>query len=436
MTFDDFKFHENLSESLYYMGFKKPSPIQEQAIPIILQGHDLIATAQTGTGKTAAFMLPVLNKLAEKPSKYIDTLIVVPTRELALQIDQQIQGFSYHVEASSIALYGGGDGAEFIEQRKAIENGVNIIVATPGKLISHLNMGYVDLSHLKHFILDESDRMLDMGFSDDINKIIKYLPEKRQNLMFSATMPPQIFKLTKKLLKNHKEIKIAISKPAEGVKQTQYEVYDNQKIPLASWIIKNRVNYNSILIFTSTKKMVTDVVRGLKSQKIQSKGISSDLDQKEREQVLLDFRSKKTRVIVATDVLSRGIDIKDINLIINFDVPSDAEDYVHRIGRTARAETKGEAITFVNRDDAYKMIRIERLIEMKVEKGTLDESLGDAPDFKKKQGNNSKNKKYNSGNKNRNRNKFSKNKSGQNWNKKKKNPNSNGNKKNSSGGNG
>ncbi len=403
MTFNDFNFHENLSESLYYMGFEKPSPIQEQAIPLILEGYDLIATAQTGTGKTAAFMLPVLNKLANKPSHYIDTLIIVPTRELALQIDQQIQGFSYYVEASSIALYGGGDGAGFNEQRKAIENGVNIIVATPGKLISHLNMGYVDLSHLKHFILDESDRMLDMGFSDDINKIMKYLPQERQNLMFSATMPPLIFNLTKKLLKNHKEIKIAISKPAAGVKQEQFEVYDNQKIPLIGWIVNNRKNYHSILIFTSTKKMVTDVVNGLRSQKISAKGISSDLNQNEREQVLLDFRSKKTRILVATDVLSRGIDIKDINLIINFDVPSDAEDYVHRIGRTARAETKGEAITFVNSDDAYKMVRIERLIEQKVEKIPLDSSLGEAPDFKKKQKrtSNKQKPKYKSGNRNK-----------------------------------
>ncbi len=384
MTFDNFNFDEKLTESLYYMGFNKPTPIQEQAIPEILNGRDMIATAQTGTGKTAAFMLPVLNKLAVEAADHIDTLVVVPTRELALQIDQQIQGFSYYVEASSIAIYGGGDGANFIEQRQAIENGVNIIVATPGKLISHLNMGYVDLSKLKHFILDESDRMLDMGFSDDINKIMQYLPEKRQNLMFSATMPSQIHKLTKKLLSNPIEIKIAISKPAAGVKQEQFEVYDMQKIPLINWIVSERVDYHSILIFTSTKKMVMEVVKGLKTKGIKSQGISSDLNQKEREQVLLDFRSRKTRILVATDVLSRGIDIKDINLIINFDVPSDAEDYVHRIGRTARAETKGEAITLVNKDDSYKMIRIERLIEQKVEKIILHESIGEAPDFKRK----------------------------------------------------
>lgn len=390
MTFDEFNFHEKITESLYYMGFKTPTPIQIQAIPEILAGRDMIATAQTGTGKTAAFMLPVLNKLAENPTNHINTLVVVPTRELALQIDQQIQGFSYYVEASSIAVYGGGDGAEFNDQRQAIENGVNIIVATPGKLISHLNMGYVDLSHLKHFILDESDRMLDMGFSDDINKIMQYLPAKRQSLMFSATMPALINSLTKKLLKNPIEIKIAISKPAEGVKQLQYEVFDTQKIPLINWIISNRQEYHSILVFTSTKRMVSEVVKELKMKGIKSQGISSDLIQKDREQVLLDFRSHKTRILIATDVLSRGIDIKDINLIINFDVPADAEDYVHRIGRTARAETKGEAITFVNKDDSYKMIRIERLIEQKVQKVELDKSLGEAPDFKKSSGSDGK----------------------------------------------
>ncbi|MCK5845802.1 MAG: DEAD/DEAH box helicase [Bacteroidales bacterium] len=382
MTFDDFNFHEGISDALFYTGFKNPTPIQQQAIPKIMEGIDLLATAQTGTGKTAAFMLPVLNKLAENPCNHIDTLVVVPTRELALQIDQEIQAFSYYADASSIAIYGGGDGNEFNDQRAAIKNGVNIIVATPGKLISHLNMGYVDLSNLKHFILDEADRMLDMGFMEDLNKIMKHLPEKRQNLMFSATMPSDINKLAAKMLHNHFEIKIAISKPAAGVKQSKYEVYDTQKIPLIIDIIKERKDYNSILIFTSTKKKVSEVSRALIRNKVPAKAISSDFDQKEREAVLLSFRSKKTKVLVATDVLSRGIDIKDINLVINYDVPGDAEDYVHRIGRTARAETKGEAITLVNKDDEYKMVRIERLIEKKVDKIELDKELGNAPNFK------------------------------------------------------
>jgi superfamily II DNA/RNA helicase len=378
MTFDDFNFHESLADSLYYMNFRQPTPVQEQAIPVIMEGRDLLATAQTGTGKTAAFMLPILNKLAENPTHGIDTLVIVPTRELAAQIDQEIQGFSYYVPASSIALYGGGDGGEFVDQRRAIENGVNIIVATPGKLISHLNMGYVNLKSLKHFILDEADRMLDMGFFDDIKKIINFLPEQRQNLLFSATMPSQMAKLSKQILKNAFEIKIAISKPAEGVKQLQYEIGENQKIQLLAHLISERPDYDSILIFSSTKKKVTEIENSLRRKKIESQGISSDLNQKEREDVLMKFKSKQTRILVATDVLSRGIDIKNINLVVNFDVPADAEDYVHRIGRTARAETKGEAITLVNRDDSYKMIRIERLIENQVEKGKLPIEIGNS----------------------------------------------------------
>jgi superfamily II DNA/RNA helicase len=384
MTFDEFGFNERVTDALFYMGFQKPTPIQELAIPKIISGVDVLATAQTGTGKTAAFVLPILHQLASHPSHHIDTLVIVPTRELALQIDQQIQGFSYYVEASSIAIYGGGDGNEFHEQRTAIKNGVNIIVATPGKLISHLNMGYVDLTHLKHFVLDEADRMLDMGFFDDIKTISRFLPEKRQNMLFSATMPPQIHKLTKQILDHPYEIKIAISKPVEGVKQLKYEVYDNQKIPLIIEIIKERQDYTSILIFTSTKKMISEVVNALQRKSLKSEGISSDLTQKDREEVLLNFRSRKTRIVVATDVLSRGIDIKDINLVINYDVPGDAEDYVHRIGRTARAETKGEAITLVNQNDAYKMLRIERLIEKPVEQGLMPDFLGDIPSFNSK----------------------------------------------------
>ena len=384
MTFDDFNFHPSIADAIYYTGFKKPTPIQEQAIPKILEGTDLLATAQTGTGKTAAFMLPILNKLAENHSDHINTMVIAPTRELAQQIEQQVQGFAYYAEVSSIAIYGGGEGAEFNDQRSALENGVNIIVATPGKLISHLNMGYMDLSKLQHFVLDESDRMLDMGFFDDIKTIMKYLPSKRQNIMFSATLPPQIHKLAKQLLNNHFEIKIAISKPAEGVKQLKYEIFDTQKIPLILDIINKRKEYHSILVFTSTKKKVSDVARELRLKKVEAKAISSDLEQKERENVLLGFKSRRTKVLIATDVLSRGIDIKDINLVINFDVPNDAEDYVHRIGRTARAETKGEAITLVNKDDAYKMIRIERLIERKVLKEVLPKEIGEAPDFAKK----------------------------------------------------
>lgn len=384
MTFDDFGFHDTLADALYYMHFDEPTPVQEQAIPAVLAGRDVIATAQTGTGKTASFVLPILHDLVLNPSPYISTLIIVPTRELAIQIDQAIQGFSYYTNTSCIPIYGGGSGEDFSQQRKAIKSGVNIIVATPGKLISHISQGYVDFSHLKHLILDEADRMLDMGFSDDINKIISYLPKLRQNLMFSATMPSQILALVRQILKNPVEIKIAISKPAEGVQQEVYHVFDNQKVDLIKEIIKSRPKYSSILIFSSTKRKVEEIVRALKSRSLIVAGISSDYDQNQREEVLLDFKSKKIRVLVATDVLSRGIDVKDINLIINFEVPGDAEDYVHRIGRTARAATKGEAITLVNKDDAYKMVRIERLIEQKVSIIPTPSSLGKSPDFTKK----------------------------------------------------
>ena len=399
MTFDDFGFHETLEDALYYMHFDEPTPVQERAIPAILDGRDVIATAQTGTGKTASFVLPVLHDIVVTNPQHIHSLIVVPTRELAMQIDQAIQGFSYYTNASSIAIYGGGSGEDFSQQRNAIKNGVNIIVATPGKLISHISQGYVDFSQLKHLILDEADRMLDMGFFDDISKIISYLPRKRQNLMFSATMPSQILKLIKQTLTNPVEIKIAISKPAEGVKQEVYHVYDNQKVGLIKEIVKDRENYSSILIFSSTKRKVEEIVKALKSRNLTVAGISSDYDQNQREEVLLSFKAKNIRVLVATDVLSRGIDIKDINLIINYEVPGDAEDYVHRIGRTARASTKGEAITLVNKDDSYKMVRIERLIEQKVPVIPLPASLGEEPDFSKKGGGKSSGKNFRKGGK-------------------------------------
>ena len=382
MKFDEFKLHEQLLDGLYYMGFEKATPIQEQAIPQILDGRDLIGTAQTGTGKTAAFILPILDKLANDPKDGIRTLVIVPTRELAVQIEQQVQGFSYYVDITSIAVYGGGDSASFTEQSRALKRGAEIVVATPGKLISLLNMGDVNLKNLDYLVLDEADRMLDMGFYDDIQKIISFLPEKkRQTLMFSATMPPKINKLAKSILNNPFEIKIAISKPAEGVTQEVYFTYDAQKNPLVKTIIASKPEYKSILLFTSTKKNVFEIVRQLKGNGYSVEGISSDLDQRERENVLMRFRSRDTKVLVATDVLSRGIDIKDINLVINYDVPGDAEDYVHRIGRTARAETKGEAITFVNEDDMYKFVRIERLIEREVPKLENPKEIGEGPKY-------------------------------------------------------
>ena len=345
MTFKELGLADSLLEGLDYMNFETATPIQESAIPHILNDKDLLACAQTGTGKTAAFILPILHKLSQKESTKINTLVIAPTRELALQIDQQVQAFSYFVNATSYAVYGGGDGQDFSEQKRALQQGADIIVATPGKLISHLNMGYVDMSQLEHLILDEADRMLDMGFHDDIMKIVKKLPKKKQTLLFSATMPPKIKKLSATLLENHEEISLAISKPAEGVLQGAYLTYDNQKAGLIKRLIDDKPNYKSIIIFTSTKKKVNEVVRAINRNGYEVMAVSSDLVQKEREEALRLFKSKRVRVVVATDVLSRGIDIKDINLVINYDVPNDAEDYVHRIGRTARADTTGVALT-------------------------------------------------------------------------------------------
>jgi len=368
MTFEDFKLEEQLQEAISHMGYSEATPIQELAIPKILEGQDLIGCAQTGTGKTAAFVIPILNSLAQKPSEDVKVLIVVPTRELALQIDQQIEGFSYFLPVHSIAIYGGGDGQDFAQQKKALTQGSNIVVATPGKLISHLNLGYVKFDQVANLILDEADRMLDMNFYDDIKKIITYLPNLQQTLMFSATMDSKIEKLAKSILKNPAKITLEIAKPSENISQEAYKVDEPFKIELISKLITRYTDFESILVFTSTKKKVSDIVKGLKKAGLEAKGISSMLEQDEREAILLKFRAKKIRILVATDVLSRGIDIKDINLVINFDVPGDAADYVHRIGRTARAKTSGVAITLITRDDNYKMKRIEKLIEREVDK--------------------------------------------------------------------
>ncbi|MEX2590429.1 MAG: DEAD/DEAH box helicase [Chitinophagales bacterium] len=382
MKFKDLKLNPQLLEAISYMNFVEATPVQEMAIPKILDGQDLIACAQTGTGKTAAFILPVLNYMAENNSKGNNALVIVPTRELALQIDQEIQGFAYFLGVSSIPIYGGGDGSNFDTQKRALSEGAGIIVATPGKLISHMNMGYTNFKDLNFLILDEADRMLDMGFYEDIQKIITYLPKKRQNLMFSATMPPKIRKLSKEILNDPAEINIAISKPAAGVLQAAYLAHDAQKIPLLNQLIADKPNYKSILIFSSTKKKVHDIQRALKNKDFKVESISSDLEQSEREDVLNHFRSKKTRVLVATDVISRGIDIKDINLVINFDVPDDAADYVHRVGRTARADTTGVALTLVNENDMYSFKQIEDLMEQEVMKLPLPPHIGEGPEWK------------------------------------------------------
>ena len=362
MIFDDLDLNPELQEAIGYMGFRETTPIQEKAIPVILSGRDLIACAQTGTGKTAAFLLPLLNFISEKRPVHTHTLVLVPTRELAIQIDQQIQGLAYTLNITSLAVYGGGDGTGWDQEKVALSKGADIIVATPGRLISHLNQGYVKFNQIEVLVLDEADRMLDVGFYDDIMRIISYLPKIRQTLMFSATIPFKIRTMSKHIMKNPVEIALERSKPAEGVIQAVYLLNDSQKVPLINSLIADNPEYHSILIFSSTKKKLSEIVRGLRSKDYHVEGISSDLGQKEREETLLRFRSRKTRVLVATDVLSRGIDIKDINLVINFDAPSDAEDYVHRVGRTARADTTGVAITLVNRVDIQKLQRIEKLI--------------------------------------------------------------------------
>jgi len=342
MTFNEFGLDERILEAISYMGFDKATPIQEQAIPHILKGSDLIACAQTGTGKTAAFMLPVLHKLADSKIKGVKALVVVPTRELAVQIEQQIQGFSYFVPVSSAAIYGGGTGNEWEQEKSALSH-ADIIIATPGKLISHINVKNTNFTKLQFLILDEADRMMDMGFYEDIQKIITRLPKERQTLMFSATMPPKIRELVKLNMVNPSEISLAISKPSEKVLQVAYLVNDDHKASLIHDLIKDKPNYEKIIIFSSTKKSIRDIIRGISGKGYTVEGISSDLEQQAREEVLNKFKANLVRVIVATDVLARGIDIKDVDLVINYNVPGDAEDYVHRIGRTARADASSKS---------------------------------------------------------------------------------------------
>jgi superfamily II DNA/RNA helicase len=379
MKFTELKLGEQLLEAISYMGFETATPIQEKVIPVILENRDLIACAQTGTGKTAAYVLPILNKLIGNRENNIDTLIIVPTRELAIQIEQQIQGFSYFVSAGSIAIYGGGDGNDWVSQKDALKNGTDIVIATPGKLLSHLKMGDVNFKNIKHLVLDEADRMLDMGFIDDIQAIISYLPEKHQTLMFSATMPKSIRQLAQKILHKPVEISLSISKPVEGVDQKAYLVFDEQKVKVLIQLLKERKNYDSILIFTATKRKVSDIVTTLNKSGFPSHGISSNLEQDQREEVMGKFRAKRIRILVATNVMSRGIDVKEINMVINYDLPHDAEDYVHRIGRTARVNAKGEAVTLVTPKEVNKLKKIEQLIEAIIPKPEPYGDIGPLP---------------------------------------------------------
>jgi superfamily II DNA/RNA helicase len=394
MTFKELNLNENMLEALSYMNFETATPIQEKAIPIIMQNKDLIACAQTGTGKTAAFVLPILDKLTGKEDTSIDTLIIVPTRELAVQIEQQIQGLAYFVSVGSKAIYGGGGGKEWSEEKIALTEGVDIIVATPGKLLSHLKLGYVKFDSVKHLVLDEADRMLDMGFVDDLKNIISKLPKERQTLLFSATMPSNIRGLAKSIQNNPEEVSLSISKPAAGVTQRAILTFDEQKDKVLTHLLRDREDYKSILIFTSAKAKVSTITRALNRAKLPAQGISSNLEQSEREEVLRGFRSRRIRILVATDVMSRGIDIKEINMVINYDAPSDAEDYVHRIGRTARANTKGEAVTLINQKDMPKIRRIERLIESEINKEQPPEEFGPGPKWSTSQPRSNNNNKF------------------------------------------
>ena len=379
MTFSELELNDDLLEALGYMNFSEATPIQEQAIPVILQGKDIIGCAQTGTGKTAAFVLPILHKLQSQRNKGINTLILCPTRELAIQIEQQIQGLAYFSDITTYAVFGGGTGPEWEAERRALSQGTDIIIATPGRLIAHIRNEYVQLGALQYLILDEADRMLDIGFYDDIMKIIQEAPKERQSLMFSATMAPKIRKLAKEILNDPFEINLAVSKPAEGVTQMVYMAHEEQKQSLARHLIAQYPDFKSIIIFCSTKKKVEKLVGSLQRKNMNVAGMSSDYEQSERQRILQQFKSRQTRIVVATDVLSRGIDIKDIDLVINYDVPNDAEDYVHRVGRTARAATKGLAITFISGEEIYKFRRIEQFVEREYEKLNPPESLGEAP---------------------------------------------------------
>ncbi len=378
MTFREFKLDDSILDGLDAMGFDKPTPIQEQAIPVILDNSDLIACAQTGTGKTAAYILPLLQKILHTKHRHLNTIVIAPTRELAMQIDQQIEGFAYFVGVSSLPVYGGGDGMAWEVQKKALEKGADIIIATPGRLLAQLQSGSHIFDHLEHLVLDEADRMLDMGFYEDILRIMSYFPKHRQTLLFSATMPPKIRALAGKILKDPVHINIAISKPAEGILQQAYMVYDDKKVQLIKYLLK-KGSYQTVIIFVSTKENVKKLNQELKSEGVKVKAFHSDLEQSEREAIMLEFKSGQLPVLIGTDILSRGIDVEGVDLVINYDSPRDPEDYVHRIGRTARAASTGTAITFINDKDQRYFFNIENLIEKEIPKLPLPEFLGRAP---------------------------------------------------------
>jgi superfamily II DNA/RNA helicase len=382
LTFHEFNLHDDLLAGVDAMNYLNATPIQEQAIPKILAGKDLIACAQTGTGKTAAYLVPLLDKISHAGHGTTSTLILVPTRELATQIDEQVTGFGYFVEASSIAIYGGGKSENWEQQKRALTSGADIIIATPGRLIAHMQLGYVKFEDLKYLVLDEADKMMDMGFSDDILNIVRQLPKQRQTLLFSATMPSKIRDFSQQILHEPDEVRLAVSKPAAGINQQFYMTFDHQKLPVLEHLIKAQ-DVQSMVLFTSKKAAVAGIVRSLNKLGYPAQGISSDRTQEEREETMRAFKNKQFPILVATDVVSRGIDIDSLSHVVNFDVPRAAEDYVHRIGRTARAATTGTAITFIADQDQDRIVKIEKLIEREIEKQAITEGLGygPAPEF-------------------------------------------------------
>ena len=383
MKFEELDLNDNILDALYDMRFEDCTPIQENCIPPILEKRDVLGVAQTGTGKTAAYLLPILSRLADGgfPKDAVNCIIMSPTRELAQQIDQAMQGFSYYLpDVSSVAVYGGNDGNRYDQEMKSMRLGADVIIATPGRLISHMSMGNIDLSKVSFFVLDEADRMLDMGFSEDIMKIASGLPESCQTIMFSATMPKDIETMAQKLLKNPVEIKLAVSKPAEKINQSAYICYETQKLKIIDDIFKAG-DLKRVIIFSGSKMKVKQINQALQRLKINCGEMHSDLDQAQRDEMMYKFKSGQIDVLVATDIVARGIDIDDIAMVINYDVPHDAEDYVHRIGRTARADRDGVAITFVNEDDMYAFHQIEKFLEREITRNPLPEGCGEGPEY-------------------------------------------------------
>ncbi|MBR2260737.1 MAG: DEAD/DEAH box helicase [Paludibacteraceae bacterium] len=385
MKFDELNLEPSLMDGLMAMNFQEMTPVQEQSIPLILEGKDIIACAQTGTGKTAAYLLPLLNRMltTPHPEEAVNAIIMAPTRELAQQIDQQLEGFSYFLPVSSVAVYGGNDAGAWEQQKRALQLGADFVIATPGRLISHVSLDNVDFSKVSYFVLDEADRMLDMGFYDDIIQIVKRLPQNRQTIMFSATMPPKIQKLAESILHEPAMVNIAISKPADGIEQGAYVCYEAQKLPLLTSVLKE--DSSKTIVFSSSKIKVKEMVRLLRRQNISVAEIHSDLEQEERDAALLNFKSGKVPVLVATDIVSRGIDIDDIELVINYDVPRDVEDYIHRIGRTARANRKGRGVTFISEEDQIRFLKIERFLNKVIDKLPMPKEIGDGPAYAPKQ---------------------------------------------------